>query len=203
MSELLLSTAFMPNIQYIRAIAAHKTAVVEQWESFPKQTFRNRCEILTANGRMSLTVPVEKANTKQMTRDVKVSYHEPWQSKHWHAICSAYNSSPFFMYYRDDFEPFFREKTEYLLDLNMKILERILSILDIKATVRLTDDYVRATDPGFNDLRNQIHPKVAQRHGEYFYDDTPYPQVFDSKMPFEPNLSVIDAIFNNGIDALF
>jgi len=198
MQELLLSTAYLPNIQYIKAIACHGAATVEQWETFPKQTYRNRCEIATSGGRMTLTVPVIKACSKQLTRDVKISYAVPWQSKHWHAIASAYGSSPFFMYFRDALEPFFKEKTEYLLDFNSKITETILSILDIKATISLTDDYIRNGDPKYEDLRNKIHPKVAQQQGNCYYDETPYPQVFDSRMPFEPNLSVIDAIFNNG-----
>lgn len=198
MSELLLSTAYLPNIQYIRAIAKHKAATVEQWESFPKQTYRNRCEIATQGGRMTLTVPVVKACSKQLTRDVKISYDVPWQSKHWHAISSAYGKSPFFMFFRDELEPFFREKTEYLLDFNTRITTTLLSILNIKATISLTADYIRDGDPNFTDLRNKINPKVAQEQGRDFYDATPYPQVFDARMPFEPNLSVIDAIFNNG-----
>ena len=198
MSELLLSTAYLPNIQYIRAIATYKAATVEQWESFPKQTYRNRCEIATPDGRMTLTVPVVKACSKQLTRDVRISYSVPWQSKHWHAISSAYGKSPFFMFFRDELEPFFREKTEYLLDFNTKITATLLSILNIKATMSLTADYIREGDPNYHDLRNAINPKVAQEQGKNFYDATPYPQVFDSRMPFEPNLSVIDAIFNNG-----
>ena len=198
MSELLLSTAYLPNIQYIRAIANKKAATVEQWESFPKQTYRNRCEIATSGGRMTLTVPVVKACSKQLTRDVKISYDVPWQSKHWHAIASAYGSAPFFMYFRDELEPFFRQKTEYLIDFNSQITETILSILGIKAEIKLSDDYIRNGDAQYNDLRNVIHPKVAQLQGQNYYDATPYPQVFDSRMPFEPNLSAIDAIFNCG-----
>ena len=198
MSQLLLSTAYMPNIQYVRALAARKSATVEQWESFPKQTYRNRCEIASANGRLTLTVPVQKANSKQLTRDVKISYKEPWQSKHWHAITSAYGSSPFFMFYMDEFEPIFREKTEYLLDLNMRILKIVMTILRINTKIELSDDYIREGDTEYEDMRSIIHPKVSQTHGVNFYDSTPYPQVFDSKMPFEPNLSVIDSIFNYG-----
>jgi hypothetical protein len=198
MPEILLSTAYMPNIQYIRAIATSGTATVEQWETFPKQTYRNRCEIATAGGRMTLTVPVIKACSHQLTRDVKISYDTPWQSKHWQAIKSAYGSSPFFMYFKDELEPFYRERTEYLLDYNCKILNTLLSILDIKANISTTSDYIREGDPQYRDLRNVIHPKVRQEQGKDFYDATPYPQVFDSRMPFESNLSVIDAIFNNG-----
>ncbi|MCR5453718.1 MAG: WbqC family protein [Bacteroidales bacterium] len=198
MSQLLLSTAYLPNIQYIRAIASSGGATIEQWESFPKQTYRNRCEIATAGGRITLTVPVVKACSKQLTRDVRISYDTPWQSKHWQAIKSAYGSAPFFMYFKDELEPFYKEKTEFLLDYNQKITATLLSILDIKASISLSDDYIREGDAQYCDLRNVIHPKVAQVQGKDFYDATPYPQVFDSRMPFEPNLSVIDAIFNEG-----
>ena len=102
------------------------------------------------------------------------------------------------MYFRDEIEPFFRRRTEYLIDFNSQLTETLLSILGIRAEIRRTDDYIRTGDPQYIDLRNVIHPKVAQLQGKDYYDATPYPQVFDSRMPFEPNLSVIDAIFNCG-----
>lgn len=196
MSDLLLSTAYLPNIQYIKAITSFGAATVEQWETFPKQTYRNRCEIATSCGRLTLTIPVVKACSKQLTRDVRISYDTPWQSKHWQAIKSAYGSSPFFMYFRDELEPFYRERTEFLLDFNNRLTAVLLSMLNVHASLALTDDYVREGDPRYVDLRGVIHPKVAQTQGENFYDATPYPQVFDSRMPFEPNLSAIDAVFN-------
>ncbi len=208
MSRLLLSTAYLPNIQYFRALAQNGGANVEQWESFPKQSFRNRCQILTEGGPMSLSIPVVKANSKQLTKDVRISYTENWQPKHWHAITSAYNSSPYFEYFRDDFQPFYTKKFEFLIDYNTQLINLIMEILGMKAQISLTQDYMHGSgiisaDSNIYDLRNIIHPKVEQSEGNNYYTQKPYPQVFDCKMPFAPNMSIIDMVFNIGEETMW
>ena len=201
MAELLLSTAYLPNIQYIRAIAHNSQTTIESYENFPKQSFRNRCHIYTAAGAASLSIPIVKVNSKHLTRDTKISYNEHWQSHHWHAIVSAYNSSPYFEYFKDDFEPFYRNRYEFLMDYNNNLNSLIFRILNIKTEIKFTDNYIEQGDPLYHDLRNEIHPKKRQTIGENYYDETPYPQVFDSKHGFIPNLSIIDLIFNMGYEA--
>lgn len=201
MAEILLSTAYLPNIQYFRAISQNQSATIEQWENFPKQSFRNRCVILSANGASALSIPIIKGNSKHYLRDTKISYSEHWQSQHWHAIVSAYNSSPFFEYYKDDFEPLFHKKNEFLIDFNNEINSLIFNILNINTKISFTQNYIPEGDKSFTDLRNIIHPKKTQQPHLYYYDETPYPQVFDYKQGFVPNLSIIDMIFNIGTDA--
>ncbi|MBO4244309.1 MAG: WbqC family protein [Bacteroidales bacterium] len=201
MAEILLSTAYLPNIQYIRAIAQNQDATIELFENFPKQTFRNRCHILTEAGASSLSIPVVKGNSKHYMRDTKISYNERWQPQHWHAIVSAYNSSPYFEYFRDDLEPIIRRQFTYLIDLNNEINDLIFRILNIKTNIHQTSEYIEPDNASFTDLRSAIHPKKSQTVGENYYDETPYPQVFDSKFGFVPNLSIIDMIFNVGVEA--
>ena len=199
MGKILLSTAYLPNIQYFRAVCQNTEVFVEQFETFPKRTFRNRTYIMSAQGVLSLNIPLVKVNSKHMTRDVKISDRTPWQKQHWHAVVSAYNSSPFFEYFRDYFEEFFIKKYEFLLDFNTEILYKILNILDIKREIKFTGDYVFENEAdGFEDLRGKIHPKISQTCGVNYYDATPYPQVFDSRIGFAENLSIIDLIFNCG-----
>lgn len=196
----------MPNIQYYRAIVNNGGACIEQWESFPKQSYRNRCQIQTQSGPMALSIPVIKANSKQLSKDVRISYHENWQAKHWHAIVSAYNSSPYFEYFRDDFERFYREKFDFLIDYNRESTNLILDILGIKADITFTSDYIKAEscpEMEITDLRDSIHPKVEQVEGCNYFTKAPYPQVFDSRLPFEPNLSIIDLVFNIGEESRY
>lgn len=202
MEKLLLSTAYLPNIQYFRAVYQNEEVLIEGYESFPKQSFRNRTEILSDHGRMSLSIPLIKVNSKQLTKDIKISYTENWQPKHWHSIVSAYNSSPYFEYFREDFEKFFLKKYDFLLDFNTEILNTALKILNIKRQINFTSDYIFSGTEGYNDLRGEIHPKRQQTKGINYYDTEVYPQVFDSRLNFEENLSIIDLIFNLGQEAI-
>ena len=208
MSRLVLSTAYLPNVQYFRALAQNNGVWIEQWESFPKQSFRNRCQILTEAGPMSLSIPVVKANSKQLTKDVRISYTENWQPKHWHAITSAYNSSPYFEYFRDDFWPFFSRRFDFLIDYNSQLTKLIMDILGMKTKISLTDDYVDhkllpLAENQITDLRDTIHPKQAQTEGINYYTQKPYPQVFDCKIPFAGNMSIIDMVFNIGEETMW
>ena len=164
--NLLLNTAYYAPIAYFSAIAHAKTIFIEQFENFVKQSYRNRCEIMTANGVIPLTVPVHKANSKTLLKDLKIVYVTPWQKMHLRGIISAYKNSPYFEYYIDDLIPFFEKKETWLLDLNQAILEKLLGFLKLDSTVRLTEDYIREGNPLYTDFRNAIHPKTARRHTE-------------------------------------
>ena len=102
---------------------------IEVMESFPKQTYRNRCTITTPDGPLTLTVPVKHSERKQLTRDVEISYQKHWQHQHWIALVSAYKRTPYFDYYMDYFRPFYEKETKFLLDLNEGLHEVIQTLL--------------------------------------------------------------------------
>ncbi len=194
MTQVLLSSAYLPNVCYFSKIFNHDSTLVEQWSFYEKQTYFNRCTIATANGRMDLSIPVEKANGKQCVRDIRVSVHNNWQQLHWRAIKSAYNSAPFFEYYEDDFAPFYEKKYQFLLDFNMELTHLIMNLLEIKTKVELTENYI---DFHTNDFRQIIHPKKLSSVDKTFID-VPYYQVFKKKNGFVSNLSIVDLLFNMG-----
>ena len=98
-------------------------------ESCPKQTYRNRCTITTPDGPLTLSVPVKRADSKQLTRDVEISYQQRWQHQHWIALMSAYKRTPYFDYYADFFRPFFEKETRFLVDLNQGLHEVITQLI--------------------------------------------------------------------------
>ena len=120
---------------------ANPSAVqIEVMESFPKQTYRNRCTITVPHdsqsncqspiaNRLTLTVPVKRADSKQLTRDVEISYQQRWQHQHWIALVSAYKRTPYFDYYADFFRPFYEQETRFLVDFNEKIHEVIHQLI--------------------------------------------------------------------------
>lgn len=188
--EVLLPTAYLPSVGYFRLMAHYPAAAVELLETYPKQTLRNRASILTANGILRLSVPVVRPyGNHTLTQDIGISYSEPWNIRHWRAITSAYNASPFFLYYRDGLEDVLLRRHERLVDLNGALTRLFVKWLKIECTVRHTD---RFTPPERDlcDFRFQDPPDRP--------DAPPYYQVFNTKFAFQRNLSIIDLLFNLG-----
>ena len=127
---IILPTTYMGSVEWYRQFWANPSAVqIEVMESFPKQTYRNRCTITTPDGLLTLTVPVKRADSKQLTRDVEISYQQRWQHQHWIALVSAYKRTPYFDYYADFFRPFYEQETRFLVDFNEKIHEVIVRLM--------------------------------------------------------------------------
>lgn len=195
MSEILLSTAYLAPVQYYTKLAVYEKAKIEQFESYQKQTYRNRCRILGGNGPIDLTIPVVKnSGAKTLLKDVKIENLGNWQMKHWRTIVSAFNSSPFFEYYVDDFQPFFERSFDFLLDFNQELNEVLLELLELDVEIELTSDFIK--NPEITDYRTLISPKSHQP--DLNFNPVEYTQTFHDRFGFVPNLSVIDLLFNVG-----
>lgn len=193
MQSVLLPSAYLPPVSFFTAINSGGDVLIEQYDNYCKQTYRNRCRIATAGGIQTLTIPVVKSDTpKQLMKDVRISDHGDWRHVHWNAIESAYMNSPFFMYYQDDFRPFYEKKYDFLLDFNMELTRLIMELAGIRKDLKLTESYTRATD-GILDLRGLAEPGIGEP-----VNPQPYWQVFKQKYGFLPNLSSIDLLFNMG-----
>ena len=127
---MVLPTTYLGSVEWYRRFLANPSAVqIEVMESFPKQTYRNRCTITTPDGPLTLSVPVKRADSKQLTRDVEISYQQKWQHQHWIALVSAYKRTPYFDYYADFFRPFYERETKFLVDLNEGLHETIIRLM--------------------------------------------------------------------------
>ncbi len=194
---LILPTAYLGPISYYQALCGASSYEIEAWESFPKQTLRNRCVIAGANGPQTLTIPVCKVEHKQLTKDVRISYQATWQRQHWQALRSAYEHTPFFGYYADYFRPFYETKIEYLLDFNMELHEVVLSLLANQEPPRT---WGAINDPELLRTGTWMGDKDLDR---YFEGETqPYYQIFADKHGFQHNLSIVDGLFNVGTEVI-
>ncbi|MDR3226789.1 MAG: WbqC family protein [Prevotellaceae bacterium] len=201
-NEAYLSTAYLGNIQYFSKFFIAEKIYIEQHEHYLKQSFRNRCEILTANGKLALTIPVERNDSnKILIRDTCISYAQDWQKSHWRALTTAYNSSPFFEYYSDELKPFFERKEKFLFDFNTKITNKILELLEINTQIFFTEKHEILIPDFALDYRNNISPKARFTKEDKTFEPQKYYQVFAQKFGFIPNLSIIDLLFNEGTNA--
>ena len=191
---LLLSTACFGPASYFAAIAGAGEVLIEANETYPKQTWRNRYRIATANGLLDLTVPVVKVNGNHTKiSEILISEHEDWQKLHWRAIESAYKHAPFFMYYEDAIKPFYEEKQSGLLEFNLAVTKTILKLIGFSVEQKLTESYDHKPGGNITDLRTTFSPKK-----EPAINFPRYLQVFEERHEFQPNLSILDLLFNLG-----
>lgn len=200
----ILSSAYFGPVQWYQKLNRYE-CVIEQHDHFVKQTYRNRCVIATANGLQSLSIPVEKfEGSKCEMKDVHISDHANWRHLHWNALLSSYGESPFFEYYQDDIRPFFEKKWDYLLDFNTAIMAKMCELLDVRPKYSFSTEFIPIADEAseypYSDFREAIHPKKPLQDVD-FHPKTYY-QVYRHKYPFQPNLSILDLLFNEGNEAI-
>lgn len=196
-----LSTSYLGPIEYYSKFFYNDLVYIEQEETYIKQSYRNRCNILSSNGIIPLSIPIESTGgLKTSIKDMRISSHGNWQHLHWNAIISAYNSTPFFEFYRDYFEPFYLNKFDFLFEFNEQLRLLIFELLELDCSVSYTEQYLKHY--GDFDFRNKISPKNKVEEFDSDFVSTPYYQVFDHKFGFSANLSIIDLLFNMGNESL-
>lgn len=199
-----LSSLYLAPVQYYSKLLSGENIIIEQHENYIKQSYRNRCTILSANGPMALSIPVESAGSKKCSiKDVRIAEHGNWRHLHWNALISAYNSTPFFEYYQDDFRPFYEKKYEFLFDFNEELRLMICGLLDIDASnINYSSEYISEIGDTSYDYRYTVSPKKDWREVDPDFVSVPYYQVFEQKFGFVENLSIVDLLFNMGNESL-
>lgn len=197
----LLATTYFGPVQWYQKLNQSDRCLIERHDHFIKQTYRNRCVIATTNGLQALTVPIERFEGAHCAMlNIRISDHGSWRHLHWNALQSAYGESPFFEFYADDIRPFFERRWDFLVDFNMEITQKMCELLDIQPHITLTDTYVSAEDVGVTDYRDVIRPKNPLPDDRF--QSRRYYQVYEQKHGFQPNLSVLDLLFNEGPEAV-
>ncbi|WP_100612369.1 WbqC family protein [Confluentibacter lentus] len=195
--NIILHPTYFPNLAHFVAMANADEVVFEVDDNFLKQTYRNRCYIYGANGKLALNIPViHTQKNRQKYRDVKIFNAEKWQDHHWKSLLSAYRTSPFFEYYEDELQPLFQEKADFILDFNFKCFETICDCLQLELNTSKTEVYQKNIE-NTNDYRFLVDAKK-----EYLKPFETYNQVFQEKHGFINNLSILDLLFNEGPNTL-
>ena len=174
---------------------------IEACENYQKQSWRNRCRILAADGPAYLNFPIVHEGSHELPiTEIKVDYSTPWVLKTKRAIASAYESSAYFDYYKDDLFAILDSRPETLFELDMRIIRFFLDKIGIAAELRLTDTFQPSS--GVDDYREVLHPKRPNTVLKDLGLEKPYFQVFARKYGFISDLSIMDLLFNEGPDSI-
>ncbi|MFK2819884.1 WbqC family protein [Flavobacteriaceae sp. LMIT009] len=193
----LLHPTYFPSIASFVAIAKGNEMIFEVADNYQKQTYRNRCHIYGANGKLSLNIPVNHTHkNRQLYKDVKISNDNKWQSQHWKSLQSAYRTSPFFEYYEDELTSLFQSEETYLMEFNFKCFETIIDCLQFDVSISKTKVFEK-NPVDVIDARNLVN---ARKEPKFNFDH--YTQVFSNKHGFMSNLSILDLLFNEGANSL-
>ncbi|TPE44528.1 WbqC family protein [Pontibacter mangrovi] len=185
---------YNPPISYFRHAIRCESILLEAHENYVKQSYRNRCHVLTAHGVQPLSVPVLRGNSKIKIpiTEIEIDYSQKWQLVHWRTIQAAYGRAPYFEFYSDYLREVYERQPKFLFELNVELLKLYLKLLKLNKPLQYTEEYQVQPPKSVLDLRNRIHPKI--------YPDNlhviPYTQVFGKQ--FVPELSIIDLLFTQG-----
>lgn len=194
---LLTELQYNPCILYFQKAFEADELLFEAQEHYQKQSYRNRCHILTPQGVVPLSVPVVKGNSKTLITDLQIDYSQRWIDIHWRTIQSAYGNAPFFEFYADYLLDVYAQKPKFLFDLNMDLFKLFVKFLKLNKPIRLTQTYVTTHEAPVLDWRDTLHPKKEADNLHLM----PYRQVFGKQ--FASNLSILDLLFNLGPEASF
>ncbi len=192
MAAAIMPLVYLPNISWFQNFLKYESVLIEREENFVKSTYRNRCEIANAAGKMALSIPIIGGRDHhQKYKDVKISYKTNWQHQHWQSLLSSYGSTPFFEFYADRVQNFYEKEFELLFDFNLELLHMILASLTVKSKLPMTSTYEKLLI-GTVDLRNINKLKTEQIEIPRYY------QVFEERNGFISNLCILDLLFHKG-----
>lgn len=192
----LLHPTYFPSIYQMAVMVQSELIILEKFDNYQKQTYRNRCLILGPNGKQVLSVPVNYTQkNRQLYKDVKIANEYNWQSNHLKSLQTAYRTSPFYEYYEEEFLILFEKSFQYLIDLNLQCLEILLSLMQFNPEIVYTES--------FENVINEVRDHRELVNPNYKIKKMPkYSQVFESKFNFISNLSILDLLFNEGPNTL-
>lgn len=205
--NLIVDLQYFPSIILYKNLNEFSNIVFEQYEYYEKMSFRNRCQVTGAGGVINLSVPLEKGrDQKTLSKDVRISDRDDWQGQHWKTILSCYSRSPWLEFYRDELEGLYRRRFTFLLDWNLSCFEWSVGILKMPVSFSLTEEYQKDyNEEDWADWRGKILPRnravnpaldLAARTAP-----VKYRQVFEERIGFLPNLSILDLLFCEGKNA--
>jgi hypothetical protein len=195
MLPLRIESQYFGSIKYIKQIIQSNDVVIDVHEPFKKMSNRNRTKIVSAQGPLLLTVPMQEGrDQKKSMKDVQICYQHNWPIKHLKAISSCYKRSPFFEYYEPSLQDLLLKKHQYLVDLNMSLIQWLEKVTKTSFNISKTNELIPFLDSNYKDVRDLSNLNNTTQN----LVNQVYPQVFMDKIDFIPNASILDLLFCMG-----
>jgi hypothetical protein len=195
MYSLLIENQYFGSVNYYKILFSFSHVEIEQYEYYQKMSFRNRCIVPGANGLIHLSVPLQDGrNQRQIMKDVRVAYRDNWVLQHCRTLEACYNRAPFFEYYREELFGLLEKRPTFLMDLDLSLLHWVLKKFKTDLRIECSETFRDIPETGTTDARSQILPK------NYSEGESPvrYTQVFEDRIGFMPNMSILDLLFCAG-----
>lgn len=167
--------------------------ILDRNEHFQKMTWRNRYRITGANNAILLTVPLlHGRNQAASMNSVQIFNEEKWQVQHWRTLMSVYRRSPFFEHYAVSLSALFENEFTQLVDFNYAAMLWVMKQLKLTVPVSFAPDYQKIYPDGYADLRAGCPVE---------FELPKYYQIFEDRIGFIPDLSILDLLFSAGPDS--
>ena len=198
MSKLLIEYQYFGTVNYYKILFQYSNIEFEEYENYQKGSFRNRTPVPGANGVINLSVPLQKGrDQKALFRDIKIDYREKWMVQHLRAMDACYNRAPFYEFYRDSIRDLLSQEETHLMALDKKLVFWVLKMLKAQPVISVTKAFNSSMEEAILDARNTILP--GKSLDENLNLAVPkYAQVFEDRIGFKPNMSILDLLFCQG-----
>lgn len=205
---------YLPYIGFFHKLSKSDIFILLDDVPATSNDFTNRNRIRTMDGWMWLTVPVLNKN-KTPVNQIKIQSSN-WGRKHWNSIIANYGKAPYFSEYSGYFKKVFEREWDMLVDLDEELLHYIAGKLNINipfiksselgiegaGTERLisickevgADSYLSGI--GGKDYLDEVMFK--KENIKLIYQEFQHPVYRQRFEDFEPNMSIIDLLFNCG-----
>lgn len=202
MKPFILESQYVGTLLYFHLLNISEKSIIDVGEHYIKSTFRNRLNIPGPNGIMLLTVPLKKGkNQRSKMKDIEISYDHLWQKIHWDSLCACYRRSPYFEFYEDELYEIFNKKFHYLVDINKAILTWSIRQLNLDVDLTYSNTFLKNNNLNYIDWRIKHKSMKLIKELDMEYTSPKYIQVFEEKIGFKENMSILDIIFNEGPNA--
>jgi len=192
-------------------IAADRLYVGDTFR-YSRQSLQNRARLRNPNGWQWITIPLQSGQQGRAIAQTAINTNEPWIGRHWRALMFNYRSAPYFEYYEPRLRPLFEQEWTSVGPLALATVSFVIDALDLSVDLVPTSTLPAAPTSLQAVLEHDAAAPLLLAEDAVSHDapiatadgrpckvlqlDLPrYEQNFEG---FEPNMSVVDLLFNHG-----